>query len=257
MKGRSAHRGAGRDRHPPRPDRERRAGRRRAARAVVDRAPVPAADRVRIRHGTRAQRPGACIEAAATHHVPPLNLLWADRDGNIGYQLAGRIPLRKGGTARPARSRAGPASSSGTGTIPYDELPRVVNPPQGFLVTANNRIVDDDYPHHITSEWMTGYRAQPHRGAAGRARAAFARRLRAHAARLLLAARHRDRAPALAPAPRPPARDPRDRAPQELGRRTSTRTRSPATILHAFTVVFAQAIVRAAVQDPTSWWSAG
>ena len=36
----------------------------------------------------------------------------------------------------------------------------MVNPPRGFLVTANNRIVDDDYPHHITSEWMAGYRAQ-------------------------------------------------------------------------------------------------
>jgi penicillin amidase len=36
----------------------------------------------------------------------------------------------------------------------------VINPEQGFLVTANNRIVGDDYPHHITSEWMTGYRAQ-------------------------------------------------------------------------------------------------
>ena len=46
------------------------------------------------------------------------------------------------------------------GTIPYDELPRVVNPPEGFIVTANNRIVGDDYPHHITSEWMTGYRAR-------------------------------------------------------------------------------------------------
>ncbi len=36
------------------------------------------------------------IDAVESHHVPPLNLLWADRDGNIGYQLAGKIPLRKG-----------------------------------------------------------------------------------------------------------------------------------------------------------------
>ena len=33
-------------------------------------------------------------------------------------------------------------------------------PESGYIVTANNRIVDDDYPHHITSEWMTGYRAR-------------------------------------------------------------------------------------------------
>jgi penicillin G amidase len=99
------------------------------------------------------------LEAAATHHVPPLNLLWADRDGNIGYQLAGRIPLRKGGT--PDLPKPGwTGEFEWEGTIPYEELPRVVNPPEGFLVTANNRIIGDDYPHHITSEWMTGYRAQ-------------------------------------------------------------------------------------------------
>jgi penicillin G amidase len=107
----------------------------------------------------RARDGEEIIAAASTHHVPPLNLLWADRDGNIGYQLAGRIPLRKGDT--PDLPKPGwTGEYEWEGTIPYDDLPRVVNPPQGFLVTANNRIVDDDYPHHITSEWMTGYRAQ-------------------------------------------------------------------------------------------------
>ena len=46
------------------------------------------------------------------------------------------------------------------GTIPYEELPEVVDPESGFLVTANNRIVGDDYPHHITSEWLDGFRAK-------------------------------------------------------------------------------------------------
>ncbi len=99
------------------------------------------------------------VDAAETHHVPPLNLLWADRDGNIGYQLAGKVPLRKGNV--PDLPKPGWSGEfEWDGTIPYDELPRVVNPPQGFIVTANNRIVGDDYPHHITSEWMTGYRAR-------------------------------------------------------------------------------------------------
>ena len=66
----------------------------------------------------RARNGEELLEAAATHHVPPLNMLWADRDGNIGYQLAGRIPLRKGGTPGPAQARAGPASSSGTARSP-------------------------------------------------------------------------------------------------------------------------------------------
>ena len=99
------------------------------------------------------------IDAAESHHVPPLNLLWADRDGNIGYQLAGKIPLRKGNV--PDLPKPGwTGEFEWEGTIPYDDLPRTVNPPQGFIVTANNRIVGDDYPHHITSEWMTGYRAR-------------------------------------------------------------------------------------------------
>ena len=46
------------------------------------------------------------------------------------------------------------------GTIPYEELPELVDPESGFLVTANNRTVGDDYPHHITSEWFDGFRAK-------------------------------------------------------------------------------------------------
>jgi penicillin amidase len=46
------------------------------------------------------------------------------------------------------------------GYIPFDELPRRYNPPEGYLVTANNRIVSDDYPYFISSEYATGNRAQ-------------------------------------------------------------------------------------------------
>src|SRR5260370_17470759 len=47
-----------------------------------------------------------------------------------------------------------------TGYIPFDELPQTFNPEQHFIVTANNRVVDDTYPHYITHEWLNGYRAQ-------------------------------------------------------------------------------------------------
>ena len=46
------------------------------------------------------------------------------------------------------------------GTVPYDELPAKVDPESGYLITANNRIVGDDYPHHITSEYLDGFRAK-------------------------------------------------------------------------------------------------
>ena len=46
------------------------------------------------------------------------------------------------------------------GTIPFDELPHSYNPPQGYIVTANNRVVGDDYPHFISTEYCMGDRAQ-------------------------------------------------------------------------------------------------
>ena len=99
------------------------------------------------------------VEATREHTVPPLNMLYADREGNIGYQLAGRVPIRRGNC--PDVPKPGwTGEFEWEGVIPYDELPSVSNPPGGCIVTANNRIVGDDYPHHITSEWMTGYRAQ-------------------------------------------------------------------------------------------------
>ncbi len=106
-----------------------------------------------------AQSADEITEATELHAVPPLNMLFADSDGNIGYQLAGRIPIRRGDC--PDLPRPGwTGEFEWEATIPYEELPRVANPPEGFIVTANNRIVGDDYPHHITSEWMTGYRAR-------------------------------------------------------------------------------------------------
>ncbi len=47
-----------------------------------------------------------------------------------------------------------------TGYIPFDELPQTFNPEQHFIATANNRVVDDNYPYYITNEWLNGYRAQ-------------------------------------------------------------------------------------------------
>jgi penicillin G amidase len=94
------------------------------------------------------------------HHTSPAsNLIWADRHGSIGYKLIGRLPLRRGGC--PDLPKPGwTGEFEWEGTVPYDELPESVDPESGFLVTANNRIVGDDYPHHITSEWLDGFRAK-------------------------------------------------------------------------------------------------
>jgi penicillin amidase len=94
-----------------------------------------------------------------SHTSPASNLIWADRHGSIGYKLIGRLPRRRGGC--PDLPKPGwTGEFEWEGTVPYDELPEVVDPESGYLVTANNRIVGDEYPHHITSEWLDGFRAK-------------------------------------------------------------------------------------------------
>src|SRR6266496_602215 len=90
---------------------------------------------------------------------PPQNVVYADIQGNIGYVMAGAIPIRaKGQALLPSPGWTG--EYEWTGYIPFDELPQTFNPEQHFIVTANNRVVDDSYPYYITNEWLNGYRAQ-------------------------------------------------------------------------------------------------
>jgi len=98
------------------------------------------------------------VEAFRTYSTPCMNMVWADSSGNIGYKLVGKIPIRLGGC--PDLPKPGwTGEYEWDGWVPYDELPEIVNPPGGVLVTANNRIAPDDYPHHITSEYLDGHRA--------------------------------------------------------------------------------------------------
>jgi penicillin amidase len=176
-------------------------------------------------------------------------MLYADSEGNIGYQLAGRIPIRRGGC--PDLPKAGwTGEYEWEGTIPYEELPRLVNPDEGYIVTANNRIVDDDYPHHITSEWMTGYRAQ-------RIAELLAERER-HSLQDFERMQHDFYSlPGIETVHRLSRLHPRgQREVRAIERLKSwdgnldART-TAGTIYHAFTVAFSQAVVRAAVRDET------
>ena len=99
------------------------------------------------------------VELLSTVTMPVSNLVWADRHGSIGYKMMGRIPKRKGNC--PDLPKPGwTGEFEWNGWVPYEELPELVDPPEGYIVTANNRVVDGDYPHHITSDWLDGYRAQ-------------------------------------------------------------------------------------------------
>lgn len=107
----------------------------------------------------RAQNWEDFREAAKSFHVPAQNLLYADVEGNIGYQMPGDIPMRANGDG----SLPVPGWTDEyewTGFIPFEELPYTFNPPEGYIVTANNRCQPWDDPHFITRDWDYGFRAQ-------------------------------------------------------------------------------------------------
>jgi penicillin amidase len=98
-------------------------------------------------------------EALRLWPAPPQNFVYADVEGNIGYQMAGLVPRRaKGYGLVPSPGWTG--EYDWTGFIPFEELPFVVNPGSHYVVTANNQIVDDDYPYFLSAEYIDGYRAQ-------------------------------------------------------------------------------------------------
>jgi penicillin amidase len=99
--------------------------------------------------------------ALAMFGAPSQNFVYADVDGHIGYQLPGDIPIRSDAADRGARPvRGDDGSGEWTGRIPFDSLPRQLDPPDGWIVTANNAAVDGDYPWFIGQEWDPGYRAE-------------------------------------------------------------------------------------------------
>ncbi len=97
--------------------------------------------------------------AASLFEVPAQNMVYADVDGNIGYQSPGRIPVRGKGDGRYFAPGDDPAYDW-TGFIPFEQLPSVYNPAQGYLATANQAVIGPPYPHLLTTDWSYGYRSQ-------------------------------------------------------------------------------------------------
>jgi penicillin amidase len=91
--------------------------------------------------------------------APVLNVVYADVQGDIAYHLAGRVPIRsRGDGSLPVSGATG--EYEWLGYVPFDELPQSRNPAEGYLVTANNRVVADHYPHFISGEYAAGNRAR-------------------------------------------------------------------------------------------------
>jgi len=97
-------------------------------------------------------------ESLRPWHVPTFSLVFADVDGQIGYQSTGRIPVR----AELQRGyRPGwDSAHQWRGLIPFAEMPQLADPERGWIATANNRVAPDDFPHKLFGCWVSGCRAQ-------------------------------------------------------------------------------------------------
>ncbi|MFF4306796.1 penicillin acylase family protein [Streptomyces sp. NPDC001601] len=99
--------------------------------------------------------------AAAQFDVPSQNLVYADTKNNIGYTLPGRIPTRSSADDGSIPAPGWDSKYKWTGFIKQDELPYEYNPKRGYIVTANQAVIDKDkYPYTLTTDWGYGTRSQ-------------------------------------------------------------------------------------------------
>lgn len=96
-------------------------------------------------------------EAFSHFAAPGQNVMYADVDGNIGYQATGRVPIRTAGDGSVPVDGSDDAHEW-KGFIPFDEMPKVYDPPGGVVATANGRITPDGYQYSISTEWETPWR---------------------------------------------------------------------------------------------------
>ncbi len=91
--------------------------------------------------------------------APSQNFVYADVDGNIGYLAPGKVPVR-----RPGHTGKYPVPGTGewdwAGFVPARALPRIFNPPEGYIITANNRSTPANWPYVFTHDWAQGFRAE-------------------------------------------------------------------------------------------------
>ena len=99
--------------------------------------------------------------------VPSENLVYADTEGNIGEHSAGLAPMRKWTGLLPVPGAQG---YEWTGFLPASELPHFFNPKEGFLATANHKMIPDHYAYNVGFEWDPGFRITRIRSVLGEAK---------------------------------------------------------------------------------------
>lgn len=113
-----------------------------------------------LRDLNKASDFGSFVAAISAYFGPEQNMVYADTDGNIGYFAPAMVPVR-----HPDNAIGGRIPSPGwddiydwQGFLPLSALPQRYNPKGGIIATANEKIVDQDYPHYLTRDWALPYR---------------------------------------------------------------------------------------------------
>jgi penicillin amidase len=87
-----------------------------------------------------------------------LNIVYADINGGIGYSAPGNVPIRKSGDGtQPVPGWSG--AHNWERIIPFEELPHIIQPSSGYIINANNKPVEDDYPYLLSASFPVPYRA--------------------------------------------------------------------------------------------------
>jgi penicillin G amidase len=108
----------------------------------------------------RAQDWAGFRDALAGWRLPIFNLVYADVDGHIGWQATGSVPIRGEGDLSRGYRPANDPAHAWSGFIPFDDLPRMVDPARGWVGTANNRPVDvEEQTVPLYGWWAPGHRA--------------------------------------------------------------------------------------------------
>jgi penicillin amidase len=107
-----------------------------------------------------AATPGDFDRALDGFLGPAQNVVWASPAGDIGWRATGLIPLRRPGTDGGVPYDGSDPANDWRGFLPPAQLPRVVNPPSGYLVTANNRVIGTSFPIPVSTHFWSSVRAR-------------------------------------------------------------------------------------------------
>ncbi|MCY0889076.1 MAG: penicillin acylase family protein [Alicyclobacillaceae bacterium] len=121
---------------------------------------IPSPDLSVMLHILQAHNFAEFRSALSKWYAPTQNFVYADRKGNIGMISAGYYPLVAGG--KPWLPLSGTGPDNVVGSIPYSAIPQVYDPPSGYVFSANQREVGDNYPYYIGTTYdffANGYRA--------------------------------------------------------------------------------------------------